>query len=174
MGALTVLLDDEGGASLLSRTLLTSFGSAQNIARFAVENAHNALRGRNVGTVMSGNHVAVFWLLLDTKGTISKTVLENWASPFIAENKGGAYRPTSIPTRNRSGTSTTNLNTGFSSPKCGQLDHSGLPSRNVGYTIQDTSNPRYPHGERVTICDQVGSRPIADFYTIQYGLQCCL
>lgn len=88
MAALNVLLDDEGGASLLSSTLLTSFGSAENIARFAIGNAHNALRGRNVGTVMSGSHFAVLRLLLNMKGTISEAVLAKGVVPLLLKTMG--------------------------------------------------------------------------------------
>lgn len=172
---LNCLLDNEEGTTQFSSALLRTFGSAENLAHFAVRNAHNALCGRNNGMVMPACYVGVSLLLLRmNEGSDFPSCPRKGGSLFITENNGGACRPTSIPTRKHSGTSPPNLNRGFSSPKCGQLDRSGLPSRNVGYPIQDTSYPRYPREKRVTICDQVGSRPTTDFYAAQYGLQCCL
>lgn len=171
---LNFLLDNEEGTTQFSSTLLRTFGSAENLAHFAVRNAHNALCGRNNGMVMPACYVGVSWLLLSMKDSISQAVLEKGVVSSLLKTMGVLVGLPLYQRTNTLGLALQTLIEVFLSPKCGQLDHSGLPSRNVVYPIQDTSYPRYPREKRATICDQVGSRPTTDFYAVQYGLQCCL
>lgn len=85
---LNFLLNNAEGTTQFLSTLLMTFGSAENLAHFAVRNAHNALCGRNNGMVMPACYVGVSLLLLRMKDPISQAVLEKGVVSSLLKTMG--------------------------------------------------------------------------------------